>query len=96
MEVRQERTRVRADGPLVFNTLDLILDAALSGLGVAYLPLDQVRQHLESGRLIRVLGKWTPPLPGYHLYYLSRRHSSQAFTLLVDALRYQQRAPKSG
>lgn len=87
--------RVRVDGPLIFNSIDLILDAALGGLGLAYLPLDQVDGHLSDGRLVRVLGEWTPPLPGYHLYYPSRRHSSPAFKLLVDALRYRPPEAKS-
>lgn len=87
--------RVRVDGPLIFNTIDLILDATLSGVGLSYLPLDQVAPHLANGQLIRVLGKWTPPLPGYHLYYPSRRHSAPAFKLLVDALRYRSRASRS-
>jgi len=81
--------RVRVDGPLILNTIDLILDAALGGLGLAYLPLDQVSQQLKAGRLRQVLAEWTPPLPGYHLYYPSRRHASPAFRLLVDALRYR-------
>lgn len=87
--------RVSVDGPLIFNTIDLILDAAINGLGLAYLPLDQVSQHLKGGRLVQVLREWTPPLPGYHLYYPSRRHSSPAFRLLVDALRYRSRELKS-
>lgn len=82
--------RVRVDGPLILNTIDLILDTALDGLGLAYLPLDQVQPHLDSGRLLRVLGEWNRALPGYHLYYPSRRHVSPAFRLLVDALRYRQ------
>lgn len=82
--------RVRADGPLIFNTIDLILDAALAGLGLAYLPMDQVEPHLNDGRLVQVLGQWTPPLPAYHLYYPSRRHGSPAFRLLVDTLRHRQ------
>jgi DNA-binding transcriptional LysR family regulator len=61
--------RVQVDGPLIFNTIDLILDATL-GDWLAYLPLDQV-DHIADGRLKRVLDKWTPPLPGYHLYYPS-------------------------
>lgn len=81
--------RVRVDGPLVFNTIDLILDAAIDGLGLAYLPLDQVTEHLASGRLVRVLADSTPPLPGYHLYYPSRRHSSPAFSLFIEAVRYK-------
>ena len=81
--------RVRVDGALTFNTIDLILDSALSGMGLAYLPLDQVDEHLKTGRLVQVLQEWTPPLPGYHLYYPSRRHASLAFKLLVEALRYR-------
>jgi LysR family transcriptional regulator, regulator of peptidoglycan recycling len=84
---RGRETRVRIDGPLVFNTIDLILDAALDGHGLAYLPLDQTQGHIDAGRLVRVLGRFTPDLPGYHLYYPSRRHTSQAFRLFVDALR---------
>jgi DNA-binding transcriptional LysR family regulator len=86
--------RVRVDGPLIFNTIDLILDATLDGLGLAYLPLDQVEAHLAKGRLVQVLRHWMPPLPGYHLYYPSRRHASPAFRLLVDALRYRSPASK--
>ncbi|KAJ32883.1 LysR family transcriptional regulator, partial [Agrobacterium tumefaciens] len=81
--------RVRVDGPLVFNTIDLILDAAIDGIGLAYMPLDQVTEHLASGRLVRVLADSTPPLPGYHLYYPSRRQASPAFSLFVDAVRYR-------
>ncbi|CAN7444691.1 LysR family transcriptional regulator [Agrobacterium tumefaciens] len=81
--------RVRVDGPLVFNTIDLILDAAIDGMGLAYMPLDQVTEHLTNGRLVSVLTDTTPPLPGYHLYYPSRRHASPAFSLFVDAVRYR-------
>ncbi len=82
-------TRVRVEGPLIFNTIDLIQDAALDGLGLAYLPLDQVEKLIKSARLRRVLTQWTPPLPAYHLYYPSRRHVSPAFKLLVDVLRFR-------
>ncbi len=82
-------TRVRIDGPLVLNTIDLILDAALDGHGLAYLPFDQVQPYLDTGRLTRVLGKFTPDLPGYHLYYPHRRHPSAAFTLFVECLRFR-------
>jgi DNA-binding transcriptional LysR family regulator len=82
--------RVRIDGPLILNTIDLILDAALDGHGLAYLPLDQVQSHLDEGRLVRVLGNSTPDLPGYHLYYPHRRHASSAFALLVETLRFRE------
>jgi DNA-binding transcriptional LysR family regulator len=81
--------RVRVDGQLVFNGTAPMLDAALAGVGLAYVPEDSVQAHLADGRLIRVLTDWCPPYPGYHLYYPSRRQPTPAFTLLVDALRYR-------
>jgi hypothetical protein len=80
---------VRVNGQLIFGTSGLILAAARSGLGLAYLTEEQVSGDLKSGRLVRVLGDWCPPFSGYHLYYPSRRQPTQAFTLLVDALRYR-------
>ncbi|MGO8954160.1 MAG: LysR family transcriptional regulator [Rhodomicrobium sp.] len=81
--------KVRVEGQLVFNNIALRLNAALAGLGLAYLPEDQVRTYLASGRLIRVLDDWCPPFSGYHLYYPSRRQQAPAFALLADALRYR-------
>jgi DNA-binding transcriptional LysR family regulator len=81
--------RVRVEGQLVFNATALILDAALAGLGLAYLPEEQVRTQLAEGRLVRVLADWCEPFSGYHLYYPSRRQPTPAFALLVDALRYR-------
>jgi len=74
--------------PLITN-IALRLGAALEGLGLAYMPEDLVRPHVQSGALVHVLQDWCPSFPGYHLYYPSRRQSSPAFTLLRDALRYQ-------
>jgi DNA-binding transcriptional LysR family regulator len=79
---------VRVDGQLTFNMAPQVLTAALAGFGLGYMPDDMVAPHIASGRLQRVLEDWTPPFPGYHLYYPSRRQSSQAFVLLVEALRY--------
>jgi DNA-binding transcriptional LysR family regulator len=73
---------VRVEGQLTFNSIALILDAALDGFGLAYLPEGQMRAHLADGRLVRVLADWCPPFPGYHLYYPSRRQPTPAFTLL--------------
>ena len=81
--------KVRVDGQLVFNSSALRLSAVLAGMGLAYLFEDQVESYLADGRLISVLTDWSPPFPGYHLYYPSRRQLSPAFALLVDALRYR-------
>jgi DNA-binding transcriptional LysR family regulator len=83
------RLNVRTEGPLVFNTLDLILEAALNGFSLAYLPLDLVEMHLESGHLVTMLSDWSSDLSGYHLYYPSRRQPTPAFALLVEALRFR-------
>ncbi|MBA1143391.1 LysR family transcriptional regulator [Mesorhizobium neociceri] len=81
--------KVRVEGQLVFNTGALRMNAVLAGLGLAYLPEEQVTAHLADGRLLRVLADWCPPFPGYHLYYPSRRQATPAFSLLVDALRHR-------
>lgn len=81
--------RVRVDGQLAFNTTALILNAAVAGFGLAYLPEQQVQTQLASGELVRVLANWCPPSSGYHLYYPSRRQHTLAFSLLVEALRYR-------
>ncbi|XAH25017.1 LysR family transcriptional regulator [Xylophilus sp. GW821-FHT01B05] len=80
--------RVRGQGQLVVNTIDLLIDAVLDGHGLACIHRDQVQPFIDSGRLVPILGKYTPDLPAYHLYYPNRRHPSSAFSLLVDTLRY--------
>lgn len=82
-------TKVSVGGPLIANSIELILAAACDGLGLAYLPFDQVEYLVKSGRLRHVLAEWTPALTGYHLYYPSRRLASPAFRLMVDALRFR-------
>ena len=81
--------KVRVGGQLTFNTSALMLDAALAGTGLSYVPEGLVEQHIARGRLKRVLADWCPPFSGYHLWYPSRRQSSAAFALVVEALRYR-------
>ena len=82
-------TNVRVEGQLIFNGTTQMLNAALDGFGLAYVPEDLTHRHIAEGRLNRVLEDWCPSSSGYHLYYSSRRQSLPAFTLLVDALRYR-------
>ena len=83
--------KVQVQGRAVFNTIGLMQDAALQGMGLAYLPEDRVEAQIKEGSLVRVLADWCPPRPGYHLYYPSRRQPSPAFALVVDALRHLKR-----
>lgn len=86
-ERRGRQVNVRVDGPLIFNTTQPQIDAALAGLGLALLPDDELMPYLADGRLVRVLEDWCPSFEGYHLYYPSRRQPSPAFSLVVSALR---------
>ncbi|SDR44871.1 transcriptional regulator, LysR family [Rhizobiales bacterium GAS113] len=90
LEKRGREVNVRGEGQLVFNNLALRLHSALDGLGLAYMPEDQVLPYIANGRLVRVLEDWCPYFPGYHLYYPSRRHSP-ALGVVVDALRSRDR-----
>jgi DNA-binding transcriptional LysR family regulator len=80
---------VRVRGPIVINDNEMLVNAALGGLGLVYTFESQVAQQVADGRLIRVLEDWCPPFPGYHLYYPSRRQHTPAFALLLEALRYK-------
>lgn len=83
---------VRVSGQLIFNTSEHIVDAALAGLGIAFLPEEEFGTHIKFGRLIRVLEQWCKPFPGYYLYYPIRKQPSSAFTLVVEALRVSQKS----
>lgn len=81
--------RVRVEGQLTFNATSQQINAALAGLGLVYAPEGMVQPHVVKGKLRRVLEDWCQPYPGYHLFYPSRRQSSAAFSLVVDALRHR-------
>ena len=79
--------RVRVDGQLTFNTSYAMIDAAVAGYGIAYVPESLVMEEIASGRLIQFLDDWSPMFPGYYLFYPSRRQNSPAFKVVVDALK---------
>jgi len=78
---------VRVDGQTIFNNTFVMLQAALDGMGFAYVPFDLAQPHIEQGRLVPVLEDWWPVFPGYHLYYTSRRQIAPALSLVIDCLR---------
>ncbi|WP_321405796.1 LysR family transcriptional regulator [Tolumonas auensis] len=80
---------VQVQGQMIFNQSVHILNAALQGYGIAYLPEEQIKPYVAEGQLIQLLEPWCPTFPGYHLYFPSRRQSSPAFSLVVDTLRYR-------
>ncbi len=80
---------VSVHGPLTFNEPALMLEAALDGLGIGYLLHHEVAPYLATGQLVRVLADWTPPFPGFHLYYPSRRQMRPVLSAFVAAVREQ-------
>jgi DNA-binding transcriptional LysR family regulator len=82
--------RVRVDGQLTFNATSQQINAALAGLGLMYAPEGMVQPYVAKGKLRRVLVDWCQPYAGYHLFYPSRRQSSAAFSVVVEALRHRQ------
>lgn len=84
-----KEVNVRVNGQLMFNTSVHIVDAALAGHGIAWLPEEEFAPYISDGRLVRVLDNWCPKFSGYYLYYPSRRQNSTAFSLVVDALHYK-------
>jgi DNA-binding transcriptional LysR family regulator len=82
------KLNVRVEGQLTFNTLAQLRHAALRGLGIAYTGEPLVREHIAAGRLVSLLPDWCATFPGFHLYYPSRRQSSRALQLVIEALRF--------
>ena len=88
--------KVRVTGQWIYNSISPIVRAALAGQGLGFLPDDAVAEHLAEGRLVRVLDDWCQPYTGYHLYYPSRRQTSGALAVIVEALRYREPPRKTG
>ncbi|MDR5798120.1 LysR family transcriptional regulator [Caballeronia sp. LZ008] len=82
-------TQARVNGQLTFNTQPQMIRAALDGFGLAFITEDSVIEHIQKGELLSVLKDWCPVWPGYHAYYPSRRQTSRAFSLVIDALRHR-------
>ncbi|XAH22730.1 LysR family transcriptional regulator [Xylophilus sp. GW821-FHT01B05] len=80
--------QVRVEGQSTFNGVYQMLNAALAGDGLAFMPEDLAEPHVASGHLQYVLESWFPTFPGLHVYYSHRRQSSRALALVIDALRH--------
>ncbi len=87
-----QELRVRVGGQLTFNNSYAMIDAAVNGYGIAYVPNDIVERQVASGELVQVLDDWSPFFDGYFLYYPSRRQNLPAFKVIVEALRHRRPA----
>ncbi|WP_239512949.1 LysR substrate-binding domain-containing protein, partial [Klebsiella aerogenes] len=73
-----EAIDITPPGRLTLSSAQQELQAALAGQGIAHVFDDYARAHVEGGALVEVLRDWSPNLPGWFLYYPSRRHHSAA------------------
>jgi len=78
---------VAVNGPLIVDDLELVISAALDGVGLAYMSEEHGAEHLASGALVKVLEDWCQPYPGFFLYYPSRRNQPAALAALINTLR---------
>ncbi|MBC2803416.1 LysR family transcriptional regulator [Rhizobium leguminosarum bv. trifolii] len=74
-------------GPLSLDDHELMMQAALGGVGLAYIWEPRVEKAIASGELIKVLDDWCQPEEPLYLYYPSRRHMSAGFRAVIDAMR---------
>ena len=88
-EKDDRKLTIRVNGPLLSNSIIHVMNGALDGIGLAYVPEQMARPHIDAGRLIEVLADWSPTFEGFHLYYPNRRNTSSAFAAFVEAIRYR-------
>ncbi|MGK9165022.1 LysR family transcriptional regulator [Inquilinus limosus] len=91
-----EKLEVAVEGPLTVTEPEVAIRAALDGVGIAYLFDLQIRPLVEAGRLVRLLEAWTPPFPGFYLYYPSRRQMPPPLRAFVDFLQRRQAMSTDG
>jgi DNA-binding transcriptional LysR family regulator len=85
---------VAVSGPLIVDDVELVIRAALDGVGLAYLGEDRAAPHLKRGALLRVLEPWCQPFPGFFLYYPSRRQQPAALSAVIETLRLEENRRK--
>ena len=86
-EKNGEAIAVDVRGPLIADSADLMIRAALDGLGLTFSFEEYVASHIARGALVRVLEDWCPPFAGYFLYYPSQRQQPPALSALIETLR---------
>lgn len=84
---RGKNAHIDVDGSLTLGNLNLVVAAALAGIGIAWLPVSLVSEHLAAGRLVHLLPEWSPSFAGPCLYYPANRHQPTALRLFAEAVR---------
>lgn len=82
-----ESVAIAVNGSLVLDDEDLVMQAALDGAGLALVAEHRAAPHLATGHLLRIMEDWTPPFPGFFLYYPHRKQQPAALTAVIDTFR---------
>jgi DNA-binding transcriptional LysR family regulator len=85
----KRQMQVNVTGQLISNGAYQMVNGALDGVGLAFVPDDLIAGHVAEGRLVRVMEDWCPIFPGLHIFYASRRETSRAMAVIIEALRYR-------
>src|SRR2546426_9257548 len=80
---------VAVNGPLIVDDVEIMIRAAIDGVGLAFMLEEHAAPHLASGALVRVLEDWCPPFPGFFLYYPRQRQLPAALAALIETLRFR-------
>lgn len=78
---------VAVNGPLIVDDLELVVRAALEGIGLVFVAEHEIAPYLAEGKLVRVLQDWCQPFAGFFIYYPSRRQQTAALSALVEVLK---------
>lgn len=78
---------VAVNGPLIVDDVEIVIRAAMDGVGLAFVSDERVAAEIAGGELVRVLEDWCQPFPGFFLYYPSRRQQPPALSALINAIR---------
>ncbi|MEE4897070.1 LysR family transcriptional regulator [Pseudomonas alliivorans] len=85
-EKNSQKMKIRVHGQLVLNSVASVVRACVDGFGLAYVPKHLVLRYLEDGVVHHVMEDWSPPWPGYQLYYPSNQQATAAFNIIKAAL----------
>jgi DNA-binding transcriptional LysR family regulator len=86
-EKGRQSITVNPQGPLVIDDSELVVQAALKGMGIGTALENSVTEPIAEGRLVQVLQDWCPSFPGFYLYYPSRRNRPAALSALIRTIR---------
>lgn len=95
LENMGQSSPVNVNGPMTLGSTNLMVEAALSGIGIAWVPDYHIFEHIKNGRLVEVLQEWSPQLSRLCLYYPVNRHQTVAFKLFCDSLRIWAQSERS-